>query len=198
MQKNIAIVERDPEVRKMLTDFFSSKGQFQVQAYEDVFNAKNAWNSTQARPDIFVLSLKGLEESNGFQFVDECRATTPNLPIVLLCEKESTAPVSESMKHGDFRYVLKPATAEAVGFAVDIALQRAQSSTAFGGLFNEFPTIGELEKNYMKIVLEKTKGRKERAAKILGINRRTLYRKEREYGWVAEEEAPPQQQQASH
>ena len=55
-------------------------------------------------------------------------------------------------------------------------------------LQEDYPTVGELEKRYMKIVLEKTKGRKEKAAKILGINRRTLYRKEREYGWVSENE----------
>jgi hypothetical protein len=34
--------------------------------------------------------------------------------------------------------------------------------------------------------LEKTAGRKDKAAQILGINRRTLYRKEREYGFVSE------------
>lgn len=46
------------------------------------------------------------------------------------------------------------------------------------------PTIEELEKRYMKFVLEKTGGKKEKAAQVLGINRRTLYRKEREYGFI--------------
>jgi DNA-binding NtrC family response regulator len=32
--------------------------------------------------------------------------------------------------------------------------------------------------------MEKTGGRKDKASQILGINRRTLYRKEREYGMV--------------
>ncbi len=51
-------------------------------------------------------------------------------------------------------------------------------------LYTDFPTLEELEKRYLQLVLEKTGGRKEKAAQILGINRRTLYRKEREYGWV--------------
>ncbi len=59
---------------------------------------------------------------------------------------------------------------------VDSFLANAQSGT--------LPTFEELEKRYMKFVLDKTGGKKEKAAQILGINRRTLYRKEREYGFV--------------
>jgi len=50
------------------------------------------------------------------------------------------------------------------------------------------PTLEEIEKRYFKFVLDKTGGRKEKAAQILGVNRRTLYRKEREYGFVHETE----------
>jgi DNA-binding NtrC family response regulator len=50
-----------------------------------------------------------------------------------------------------------------------------------------FPTLEDLERRYMKLVLDKTGGRKEKAAQILGINRRTLYRKERDYGFVNHE-----------
>lgn len=39
------------------------------------------------------------------------------------------------------------------------------------------PTLEELENRYMRFVLEKTGGRKEKAAQILGINRRTLLRR---------------------
>lgn len=48
------------------------------------------------------------------------------------------------------------------------------------------PTLEEIEKRYIKFVLEKTGGRKEKASQILGVNRRTLYRKERDYGFVTE------------
>lgn len=46
------------------------------------------------------------------------------------------------------------------------------------------PTLEEIEKRYFKFILDKTGGRKEKAAQILGVNRRTLYRKEREFGLV--------------
>lgn len=46
----------------------------------------------------------------------------------------------------------------------------------------DFPTLDQLEARYLKLILEKTGNRKDKAAQILGINRRTLYRKERDYG----------------
>jgi DNA-binding NtrC family response regulator len=51
--------------------------------------------------------------------------------------------------------------------------------------------LEEVEKRYIRYVLEKAGGKKEKAAQMLGVNRRTLYRKEREYGWVTDDEAPP-------
>lgn len=55
----------------------------------------------------------------------------------------------------------------------------------YGQAIADFPTIEQLEKRYIEYILKKTGGRKEKASQILGINRRTLYRKEREYGFVA-------------
>ncbi len=57
----------------------------------------------------------------------------------------------------------------------------------FSSSTGDFPTIDQLEKRYMGLVLEKSGGRKDKAAQILGINRRTLYRKEREYGFITEQ-----------
>ncbi len=58
------------------------------------------------------------------------------------------------------------------------------SETFFQQATADLPTIAELEHRYIKWILDKTGGRKEKASHILGINRRTLYRKEREAGWV--------------
>lgn len=60
----------------------------------------------------------------------------------------------------------------------------------FGQNVGDLPSLEELEKRYISLVLEKTGSRKEKAAQILGINRRTLYRKEREYGFVTEDHEP--------
>jgi two-component system response regulator HydG len=62
--------------------------------------------------------------------------------------------------------------------------EMANAEQSFRNLSSDFPTLSQLEERYVRLVLNKTEGRKDRAAQILGINRRTLYRKEREYGLV--------------
>ena len=48
-------------------------------------------------------------------------------------------------------------------------------------------SLRELEREYVTRILAVTKGNKNKAAKILGVNRRTLYRKEERYGLKEEE-----------
>jgi DNA-binding NtrC family response regulator len=69
--------------------------------------------------------------------------------------------------------------------ATDIPdIEQTSSEQFFGQATSDTPTLEELEKRYIQLILEKTGGKKEKAAQILGINRRTLYRKEREYGFA--------------
>ena len=46
----------------------------------------------------------------------------------------------------------------------------------------DLPNLEELEKRYIQLVLEKSGGKKDKAAHILGVNRRTLHRKEQHFG----------------
>ena len=43
-------------------------------------------------------------------------------------------------------------------------------------LYADLPRLDELEKRYLIHVLEKTNGNRTKAAEVLGIDRRTLYR----------------------
>jgi DNA-binding NtrC family response regulator len=49
------------------------------------------------------------------------------------------------------------------------------------------PTLEQLEERYIKLVMSEADYKKDIAAKVLGLSRRTLYRKERLYGMVSEE-----------
>jgi DNA-binding NtrC family response regulator len=63
---------------------------------------------------------------------------------------------------------------------------QTSSERFFGQATGDSPTLEELEKRYIQLILEKTGGKKEKAAQILGINRRTLYRKQKDYGFATD------------
>jgi len=50
------------------------------------------------------------------------------------------------------------------------------TGAAPSGLADDRPTLAELERRYIELILKETGGNKKRAAEILGIDRRTLYR----------------------
>lgn len=59
------------------------------------------------------------------------------------------------------------------------SLETTSFENFFGQATSDLPTMEELENRYMQLVLARTGGKKEKAAQILGVNRRTLYRREK-------------------
>lgn len=68
---------------------------------------------------------------------------------------------------------------------LDSALNEAKES--IDQLQADRPTLEKLEERYIKLVMSETNYKKDEAAKVLGLSRRTLYRKERLYGMIAED-----------
>jgi two-component system, NtrC family, response regulator HydG len=65
---------------------------------------------------------------------------------------------------------------------MDLSLEpQAHQQKPLDRFFTSFPTLKELEREYIHHVLEKIGGKKEEVAAILGIDRKTLYRKEKEF-----------------
>lgn len=74
---------------------------------------------------------------------------------------------------------------------LDSALEEAKHNVE--QLHADRPTLEKLEERYIKLVMSEVNEKKDEAAKILGVSRRTLYRKERLYGMVSEESPEPQE-----
>ena len=64
---------------------------------------------------------------------------------------------------------------------IQIEPPASQNGNQAEDYFAQLLTLDQLERNYIQYVLQKTGNIKEKAAEILGINRKTLYRKEMEY-----------------
>src|SRR4051794_602694 len=65
---------------------------------------------------------------------------------------------------------------------------RAAARSPLSALFEDLPALDELERRYLVYILEIAGGNRTRAAEILGIDRRTLYRMIERYGMDANEE----------
>ncbi len=89
---------------------------------------------------------------------------------------------------------LERLAAEARGGTLDTAdlpatFRRAASpleATLFAGL----PSLDEIEKRYLRHVLAEVKGNRSRAAEVLGIDRRTLYRMAERFGLPLDDDEP--------
>jgi DNA-binding NtrC family response regulator len=60
-------------------------------------------------------------------------------------------------------------------------LQDSTVQSTNNTLFSDFPTLEEVTRRYLTHVLEHTDGNKEEAAKIMGVDRRTIYRWRKRY-----------------
>ena len=72
---------------------------------------------------------------------------------------------------------------------LDSALEEAKNSVE--ELHKDRPTLEKLEERYIKMILRESNDKKDEAARILGISRRTLYRKEQTYGMITGEAIEP-------
>lgn len=61
------------------------------------------------------------------------------------------------------------------------SLEKTTPGDLFSDNVSDWPTLEEFSNRYIRFILDKTGGKKEKASQILGINRRTIYRKEKEF-----------------
>jgi len=81
---------------------------------------------------------------------------------------------------------LPPEVGGGAGTAAAIA---AGGGGGEGGIIADRPSLAELERRYIQLVLQESGGNKKKAAEKLGIDRRTLYRALEREGDDASDEA---------
>jgi DNA-binding NtrC family response regulator len=89
---------------------------------------------------------------------------------------------------------LERLVAEARGGTIDVPdlppAFRERQATLEEPLFAGLPSLEEMEKRYLRHVLAAVKGNRSRAAEVLGVDRRTLYRMAERFGVDLGEEEP--------
>ena len=89
---------------------------------------------------------------------------------------------------------LERLVAEARGGTIDVAdlppVFKERPASLEEPLFTGLPSLEEMEKRYLRHVLAEVKGNRSRAAEVLGIDRRTLYRMAERFGLDLGEDDP--------
>jgi DNA-binding NtrC family response regulator len=89
---------------------------------------------------------------------------------------------------------LERLVAEARGGTIDVSdlppVFKERPGSAEEPLFTGLPSLLEMEKRYLRHVLAEVKGNRSRAAEVLGIDRRTLYRMAERFGIELGEDDP--------
>ena len=121
--------------------------------------------------------------STGLEFSQRVADSHPDLPLIVWTASHGSE-ATEALRAGAYDFLCKPAPLDAVVISLSRALQqrRLQREVARLRIDGELVTLEEMEKRYVLRVLEALRGNKTAAARTLGIERKTLYRKLETWG----------------
>jgi two-component system, response regulator RegA len=123
------------------------------------------------RPDYAVVDLR-MPGPTGLTLIPRLKTALPNVRIVVLTGYASIATAVEAIKLGATQYLVKPADANAVEFA----LQHDGVDTSIPSS-DDLLSVGRLEWEYIQRVLAEQGGNVSATARALKMHRKTLQRK---------------------
>lgn len=139
-------------------------------------DVREAGNHTQAlqeatnfRPDKAILDLR-LRSTSGLDLVPLLLQIVPNLQIIILTGYGSIATAQEAIRRGAYSYLTKPCSVERILAGFEPIESEATAELPI-------PSLNQVEWEHLQRVLADCGGNVTKAAKILGIDRRSLQRR---------------------
>lgn len=170
----ILVVDDDNRFRERLVRALEARGCL-VLAAGSIPAARALCASSELAGAILDLRLG---DSSGLELLPELLARDPSMPVVLLTGFGSIATALEAVRLGARDYLTKPVEPDQV-----IAVLRGQRPTRETSkeVPGEVPTLDRVEWEHIQRVLAGCGGNISQAARMLGIDRRSLQRKLAKY-----------------
>nr|HEX4315013.1 response regulator [Kofleriaceae bacterium] len=161
----LLVVDDDRPLRERLSTAFEERGYlvFSAADHKEATDLARRQHLDRATVD---LRMPG---AHGLVVVRDLLELQPDLEIVVLTGYGSIATAVEAMQLGAVNYLTKPANADQIHAAFD-----AEPTGADGELEFEVPTVAKVEREHIERVLRECSGNVSRAARALGMHRRTL------------------------
>ncbi len=119
--------------------------------------------------DAVVTDLR-MPEVSGLQFVKELCTRVPETPVVVLTGFGTIATAVEAMRLGVTNYLVKPCNADQLLASLTGDDEELDEETLAG----QTPSLAKVEREHIERVLTECGGNISKAARVLGIHRRTL------------------------
>ncbi|HVV87445.1 MAG TPA: response regulator [Kofleriaceae bacterium] len=161
----ILIVDDDAPLRERLGRAFAERGLTVLQAAD---HAGAIAVAREQRLDRAVIDLR-MPGPNGLAVVEALRALQPDVQVVVVTGYGSIATAVEAMRLGAHDYVTKPAHADQI-----LAAFEGEGDVASAEPSYQVPSLAKVEREHIERVLRECNGNVSKAARALGMHRRTL------------------------
>lgn len=124
MQMQIMVIEDDENIRVFLTDFLTEKG-YKVKAYNEGLPALEFIKKMP--PDLIILDL-GLPKMTGESVCKEIKKNHPEIPVIILTAKDTTADIIKGLNIGADDYLTKPFESDELFARIEARLRTANKN----------------------------------------------------------------------
>jgi two-component system response regulator RegA len=167
------LVDDDDRLRDRMARALRDRG-YQVEVADGPEQALAKFDAGGADYALLDLRMPG---GSGLDLTAALRGLDPNLQIVVLTGYGSIATAVEAVRLGASNYLSKPADAD----MVLAAFARGGSERPSEAPDYQAPSLARAEWEHINRVLEDCGGNVTKAARVLGLHRRTLQRKLQKY-----------------
>jgi two-component system response regulator RegA len=165
--RSVLVVDDDDVFRTRLGRAFADRG-FEVRTAQNADVALAL--ARQDSPEFAVVDLR-MPGASGIDLVRELYAIDPATVVVMLTGYGSIATAVEAIRAGAVHYLAKPVDID----DILAALTGKAAPSANGDV--EVPSLARVEWEHIQRVLSDCEGNISRAARLLGLHRRSLQRK---------------------
>lgn len=169
----IVVVDDDQIFRARLCRAFRDR---RIEAHEASTREQCINLATAVSPDLVLLDLK-MPNISGLDLIRDIKQIDTTISVIMLTGYGSIPTAMQALKLGADHYLAKPADAEQI---LD-AYAQLNKDTNEHHTPTTVPTLARVEWEHIQRVLADCEGNISRAAKLLGIHRRSLQRKLSKY-----------------
>jgi DNA-binding NtrC family response regulator len=167
-------------------------------------DAKEALERVENEAPELMLADLSLASTSGMELLTEVKRRSPHTEVAVALPFESAETALDAMRKGAYASIAKPLREENVRLILERMVEKVRLVREIEYLRNRLQSkpqsvvvlplqcndLDELERLTVQRVFEQVGGDKERAQKLLGISRATLYRKMKRYGIQARRRTP--------